>query len=87
MEYEIQDLNKDLQLEKRIITTCMFNNVKYQFKQGRILKIKNTNISLIEPHKVNITVKDKDIILIYFNRDNLFFYNRTMPITIKEFSN
>lgn len=84
MEYEIQDLNKDLQLEKRIITTCMFNNVKYQFKQGRILKIKNTNLSLIEPHRVNITIKDKDIILIYFNKENLFLYNRTMPITIKE---
>lgn len=43
MEYEIQDLNKDEKFEKRIVTTCMFNNVKYQFQRGRILKIKNTN--------------------------------------------
>ena len=83
MEYEVINLIKDEKLEKRIVTTCMFNNVKYQFKQGRILKIKNTNLSLIEPHKVNITIKDKDIILIYFDKENLFLYNRSMPITIK----
>ena len=83
MEYEVSNLIKDEKLEKRIVTTCMFNNVKYQFKQGRILKIKNTNLSLTEPHKVNITIKDKDIILIYFDKENLFLYNRSMPITIK----
>lgn len=83
MEYEVSNLIKDEQFEKRIITTCMFNNVKYQFKQGRILKIKNTNLSLIEPHRINITIKGKDIILIYFNKENLFLYNRSMPITIK----
>ena len=31
----------------------------------------------------NITIKDKDIILIYFDKENLFLYNRSMPITIK----
>lgn len=84
MEYELQDLNKDEKLEKRIVTTCRFNNVKYKFKQGRMLKIKGTNVSFIEPHTVNITIKDKDIIVIYYNKENLFLYNRTMPITIKE---
>jgi len=36
MEYKVSNLIKDEKLEKRIVTTCMFNNVKYQFKQGRI---------------------------------------------------
>lgn len=84
MEYEIQDLNKDEKFEKRIVTTCMFNNVKYQFQQGRILKVKNTNVSLIEPHKINITIKNKDIIVIYYNKENMFLYNRSIPITIKQ---
>lgn len=84
MEYEIQDLNKDEKLEKRIVTTCMFNNVKYQFQQGRILKVKNTNVSLVEPHKINITIKNKDIIVIYYNKENMFLYNRSIPITIKQ---
>lgn len=84
MEYEIQDLKKDEKFEKRIVTTCMFNNVKYQFQQGRILKVKNTNVSLIEPHKINITIKNKDIIVIYYNKENMFLYNRSIPITIKQ---
>ena len=84
MEYEIQNLNKDEKFEKRIVTTCMFNNVKYQFQQGRILKVKNTNVSLIEPHKINITIKNKDIIVIYYNKENMFLYNRSIPITIKQ---
>lgn len=54
MRYEIQDLNKDEKLEKRIVTTCMFNNVKYTIQQGRILKIVNTNIRLILLLKVKI---------------------------------
>ncbi|MBE6159138.1 MAG: hypothetical protein E7159_04875 [Firmicutes bacterium] len=84
MVYEIQDLNKDEKLEKRIVTTCKFNNVKYTIQQGRILKIVNTNISLIEPHKFSITIKGKDIIVIYFNKENMFLYNRSIPLTVKQ---
>lgn len=84
MRYEIQDLNKDEKLEKRIVTTCMFNNVKYTIQQGRILKIVNTNIRLIGPHKINITIKGKDIIVIYFNKENMFLYNRSIPLSIKQ---
>ena len=62
----------------------MFNNVKYTIQQGRILKIVNTNISLIEPHIVDITIKGKDIIVIYFNKENMFLYNRSIPLTIKQ---
>lgn len=65
MVYEIQDLNKDEKLEKRIVTMCIFNNVRYTIQQGRILKIVNTNMNLIELHKINITIKGKDIIVIY----------------------
>lgn len=82
--YEIQDLNKDEKLEKRIITTCMFNNVKYTIQQGRILNIVNNNVSLIEPHRIDITIKGKDIIVIYFNKENMFLYNRSIPMTIKQ---
>ena len=79
--YEIHDLNKDEKLEKRIITTCMFNNVKYTIQQGRILKIVNTNVSLIEPHRVDITIKGKDIIVIYFNIMIVWFCNSYFQVT------
>ncbi len=74
-------LPKDEKFENKIKIICSFNNLKCEFLQGRILTINNTNVSFIEPHKIEITVKSKKIILLYFNKDNLFLYNRTMPIT------
>lgn len=85
MEIFSEKFIKSEELEKRIRTTCSFNNAKCEFRQGRILYIAGTNISFIEPHKVDVTIKDKKLILIYFDRKNLFLYNRTMPITIKQF--
>ena len=76
----MEDLNKNAQFEKKITTLCSFNNVKCSFKQGKILTIKNTNISFIEPHQIEIIIKSKKILLIYFNEDNLFLYNRKLPI-------
>ncbi len=84
MEFEIADLNKSDELEKKIMITCSFNHCKCSFRQGRILSIKNTNINFIGPHKVEINYKGKKIVLIYFDKNNLFFYNRTMPIDNKK---
>lgn len=84
MEIFSEKFIKSEKLEKRIRTTCSFNNAKCEIRQGRILYIANTNISFIEPHKVDVTIKGKKLILIYFDKDNLFLYNRTMPITIRQ---
>ena len=48
----MEDLNQNAQFEKKITTLCSFNNVKCSFKQGKILTIKNTNISFIQPHQI-----------------------------------
>lgn len=77
-------LPKDEKFENKIRIICSFNNLKCEFLQGRILTVNNTNVSFIEPHKIEITIKSKKIILLYFNKDNLFLYNRTMPITTKQ---
>lgn len=84
MDILIEDLNQNAQFEKKITTLCSFNNIKRTFKQGKILTIKNTNISFIQPHQIEIIIKDKKILLIYFNEDNLFLYNRTLPIDTKK---
>lgn len=72
---------KSEELEKRI--TCSFNKVKCEIRQERILHIANTNIYFIELYKVDITIKGKKLIVIYFDRNNLFLYNRTMHIKIR----
>lgn len=80
----MEDLNQNAQFEKKITTLCSFNNVKCSFKQGKILTIQNTNISFIQPHQIEIIIKGKILLLFYFNEDNLFLYNRTLPIDTKK---
>ena len=87
MEIFSENFIKSEELEKRIRTTCSFNNAKCDFKQGRILTIPNTNISFIEPHQVEVTIKDKKLLLIYFDRNNLFLYKRSNTITVRKFDN
>ena len=84
MEFLVENLDKNESFEKRIAITCSFSNAKCEFTQGRLLSIRNTNVNFIEPHKIDITIKGIKLILIYFDKNNLFLYNRTMPITIKE---
>ncbi len=69
-------------LEKRIKTICSFNNAKCEFIQGRILTVDRTNVSFIEPHRVNIKYKDSVILLLYFDKDNLFLFDRSTPISL-----
>lgn len=87
MEFSIEDLNKNEQFEKKISYICSFNNAKCDFIQGRVLNVNNTNISFVEPHKIIINIKGKDILLIYIDENNLFLFNRTIPITTKELDN
>lgn len=70
--------------EKKIEIACSFNNSKCEFIQGRILSVDKTNISFIEPHRVNIKCKGKKILLLYFDKDNMFLYNRSMQINLEQ---
>lgn len=79
-----ENLVKFEKLEKSIINICSFNNLKCEFIQGKILSIENTNISFIEPHRVIIKIKEKKLLLIYYDQENLFLYNRYMPLEIKK---
>ena len=86
MDIFSKKLVRSKELEKRIEITCSFNNAKCEFEQGRILRIDKTNVSFIEPHRVKVNVKGKQILLLYFDKDNLFLYDRSMPITIEQLS-
>lgn len=87
MRIRSKKLIKAVDFEKKIECTCSFNNAKCEFTQGKILTFEGTNISFIEPHRVEIKVKDKNILLLYFDENNLFLYDRTMPITIEILNN
>lgn len=79
-----KELVKSEELENRIKMVCNFNNARCDFVQGKILNIDKTNVSFVEPHKINIKIKNKKIMLLYFDKDNLFFNDRSMQITLEQ---
>jgi lipocalin len=79
-----QNLVRSEELEQKIKMACSFNNSKYEFIEGQILNVENTNVSLIEPHRIIIKCKGKRIFLLYFDKDSLFLYSRRIPITMKQ---
>lgn len=83
MDFTYENLVKDDKFEKRIQITCAMNMAKCEFLQGKIIKLNNTNVSFIEPHRIIIKIKSSKILILYFNKENMFFYDRTMPIDIK----
>ncbi len=84
MNFKVKKLVKCEELERQIKMTCNFNSASCEFVQGRILKVDKTNVSFIEGHRVIVKIKDKKILLLYFNKENLFLYNRTRQISIKQ---
>ena len=84
MEYLSKKLVRSEELENKIRFICSYNSSKYEIIEGHIISIVKTNISFIEPHKVVITIKKEKLLVIYYDKDNMFLYDRRMPIDIKK---
>ncbi|NLV90650.1 MAG: hypothetical protein GX032_04195 [Tenericutes bacterium] len=85
MEILSKNLVRNEYLEKRIGTICSYNASKMEVIEGHIINVKKTNVSFIEPHKIIITTKEYKLLIIYYDKDNMFLYNRRMPIDIRKF--
>ena len=79
-----KNLIKSEELEKRIRMICSYNYSKCEIIQGRILTLENTNISFIEPHRIIINILNYKLLVIYYDKENVFLYNRSMPIDYKK---
>lgn len=77
-------LKRNEKFERKIRIACDFHNAKYEFTQGKIINLDKVNVSFIEPHRFLIEVNKKKILVLYFDEENMFLYNRTMPIDIKK---
>lgn len=84
MEFLCKKLKKDESFEKRISITCSLNKAKCEFIPGKIIDVDNMNVSFIEPHKIIVTINSHKLLVLYFDKDNMFLYDRTMPINIKQ---
>lgn len=78
------DLKRNEKFERKIRIACDFHSAKYKFTRVRILNVDKVNVSFIEPHKFLIELNGNKIIVIYFDEDNMFLYNRTMQIDKKK---
>ena len=85
MEILSKNLVRNEYIEKRIGTICSYNASKMEVIEGHIINVSKTNISFIEPHKIIINIKKYKLLLIYYDKDNMFLYNRRMPIDIRKF--
>ena len=84
MEILRENLIKNEDLEKKIRIVCSYNNSKMNVIDGQIINVDGTNISFIEPHKIIITIKRYKLLVIYYDRDNIFLYNRRIPLTLRK---
>ena len=76
-----QELRFEENLKQRLEFICEFSKVTPTFINGSIRKIKKTNISYIEPHKVII----KNVTFLVFNYSNdVYIINLTRKIKLAE---
>lgn len=86
MNYLVKSLKRDEKLEKRIKIICSFNKAKCKIKEGKIIEIENTNISMIKPHRIIIKSNSYKLLVLYYDSDNIFLYDRSMPIDERKIS-
>lgn len=87
MEYFIKKLVKNEELEKRVKIICSYNSSKCEIIRGHIINVKKTNISFIEPNRIIVAIKKYKLIIIYYDKDNMFLYNRAMPLDYRKLDN
>ena len=85
MVFEMKIIKEKLQFEEslkqRLEFICEFAKVKPIFLNGSIRKIRKTNLSYIEPHRVII----KNIIFLIFNYSNdVYISNLAKKIKLSE---
>ena len=76
-----QELQLEKRLKQRIEFICEFSKVNPTFINGSIRKLKKTNLTYIEPHRVII----KNITFLVFNYSNdVYISNLTKKIKLSE---
>lgn len=69
-------------LYSKLSNICKFSNIKLEVINGVIFRVKDMNISFIEPHRFVIIIKDIKLILLCYDNLNLYLYEKDKPINI-----
>ena len=78
--------NEKLEINEKLYgklkNICNFNNISIEVINGIIFKIKNTNISYIEPHRFILEINDIKLVLLCYDNLNLYLYDKSTPINV-----
>ena len=81
MTIETKELVISEELKRKVEMICRFAYVDYEFINGNIKSIKNTNIAYVKPHILK--VKDNDY-LIFEEHDEVFINGYNNKIKFKD---
>ena len=84
MDFLVEKLEFDKNIEKRIKLIASFNMIEYEIINGKILNFNNCNLNLLEAHKVIFKIGNKDLVVLIFNVDNIFIYNLANKVSFNK---
>ncbi len=81
MTIETKELVISEELRKKVDMICKFACVKYELVNGRIINIKNTNITYVKPHILKVNGNDY---LLFDECDDIFINGYDKKIKSKD---
>jgi hypothetical protein len=82
MKYVSEKMPLNNNLYNKLNNICVFSNLKLEVINGIVFKVKDMNISFIEPHRFVIVINDIKLILLCYDNLNLYLYDKDKPINM-----
>lgn len=87
MNVSIETLEFPLCIKNKILKIKDITKLNIEYISGKNIIFKNTNLGLIEPHKIIISNNTKSIAIICYNKDTTLYKHDLSIITINELTN
>ncbi len=82
MKYVSEKMPLNNNLYNKLNNICVFSNIRLEVINGIVFKVKDMNISFIEPHRFVIFIDDIKLILLCYDNLNLYLYDKDKPINM-----
>ena len=82
MKFVSEKMPLNNNLYNKLNNICVFSNIKLEVINGIVFKVKDMNISFIEPHRFVIVINDIKLVLLCYDNLNLYLYEKDKPINM-----
>lgn len=82
MKYVSEKMPLNNNLYNKLNNICVFSNLKLEVINGIVFKVKDMNISFIEPHRFVIVINDIKLVVLCYDNLNLYLYDKDKPINM-----